>query len=89
MSISAVRPAITIVLNLVRSHGVFMKKIFILFMAILPMLPDLSCCPVYATEVVTVQNFDSYVSGVLFVLSMIFGNFLWRVFIDSFEKGTV
>ncbi len=58
-------------------------------MTFIPFMPDLCCVPTYAADNVQAENFDAYLAGILFFLSVLLGNRLWKVFISSFEKGSV
>jgi len=54
-----------------------------------PVMPDLSCAPVFASDATPAEAMDSYLAAILFFICVLFGNRLWKVFINSFERGSV
>jgi hypothetical protein len=54
-----------------------------------PVMPDLCCVPVYASDEMPMENAGVFLPAILFFLCALVGNRLWKVFINSFEKGSV
>lgn len=64
-------------------------KYLVLFLICMPVIPDISCMPLYAGEAQTqAENVDAYMSAILFFVCVLLGNRLWKAFIGSFEKGS-
>ncbi|MCL2622885.1 MAG: hypothetical protein FWD31_04375 [Planctomycetaceae bacterium] len=63
-------------------------KYLVMLMFLFPVMPDLSCVSVYASEGVQAESIDNHLAAILFFLCVLVGNRLWKVFISSFEKGT-
>jgi len=51
-------------------------------------MPDLSCVSVYASDTTQAESIDNHLAAILFFLCVLLGNRLWKVFINSFEKGS-
>jgi hypothetical protein len=64
-------------------------KYLALLLTFFPVMPDLSCVQVYASDDVPLEPIDHYLCAILFFLCFLVGNRLWKVFINSFEKGSV
>ena len=56
-------------------------------MLLFPVMPDLSCVSVYASDTTQAESIDNHLAAILFFLCVLLGNRLWKVFINSFEKG--
>ena len=64
-------------------------KYLVLMMLLFPLMPDLSCVSVYAgSEGTQAESIDNHLAAILFFLCVLLGNRLWKVFINSFEKGS-
>jgi hypothetical protein len=63
-------------------------KYLALMLTFFPVMPDLCCVHVYAGDETAVESADVYLSAILFFLCALLGNRLWKVFINSFEKGS-
>jgi hypothetical protein len=54
----------------------------------MPIMPDLCCSQVYAQSTgISPEEVDCYLCLVIFLISMVFGNRLFKVFINSMEKS--
>ena len=62
-------------------------KYLLPLMICFPVMPDLSCVSVYASEGLQAESIDNYLAAILYFLCVLLGNRLWKVFINSFEKG--
>ena len=62
-------------------------KYLVLMMMLFPVMPDLSCVPVYASGGTQAESIDNHLAAILFFMCVLLGNRLWKVFINSFEKG--
>jgi hypothetical protein len=63
-------------------------KYLALLLIFFPVMPDLCCVPVYASDATQMESADVYLSAILFFLCALLGNRLWKGFINSFEKGS-
>ena len=63
-------------------------KWLVLLLVFFPVMPDLSCVPVYASDGTASESVDGYLRTILFFLCVLLGCRLWKVFINSFEKGS-
>jgi len=63
-------------------------KYLALMLTFMPVMPDLACVSVYASDTTPVENADAWLSAILFFLCALLGNRLWKSFINSFEKGS-
>ena len=61
-------------------------KYLVLVLIFFPLIPDLGCVSLYASEEVVSERIDNYLSAILFFICVLLGNRLWKVFINSFEK---
>jgi hypothetical protein len=64
-------------------------KYLVLLLTFFPVMPDLCCVPVYASDEIQMESADVFLPAILFFLCALVGNRLWKVFINSFEKGSV
>ena len=64
-------------------------KYLALMLTFFPVMPDLCCMPVYASDSAQAECIDHYLAAILFFLCVLLGNRFWKVLINSFEKGTM
>ena len=63
-------------------------KYLVLMLTFFPVMPDLACGMLYASEGSQAESVDSYLAAILFFLCVLVGCRLFKAFISSSEKGS-